>query len=102
MKTLRVVLHTPDVQDFLAENCTDIDAAVEQYRAEYERRLRAQYPDVDVNVEAGETNGMGDYVYVDGWRVTASDCDEIPWIEQPLADMVDDWDWLTVPYTEAS
>jgi hypothetical protein len=94
-RTLELVIHKPDLRDFLSE-CADVAAACEEYRAEYERRLTAAYPEAECVVTLGETNGMGSYYYFDDVRAPGDD-ERIPWIDEIAVQMVNDWSWLTVP-----
>lgn len=98
IKTITVVVDEPSLADFLADT-NDVETACEQYRAEYERRLDEQYPDTLCMVELGETNGMGDDIYINGELNTAGSGefqDEVPWIEYCAIQMVNDWELLTV------
>lgn len=83
--------------DFLAD-CSDPEAACEEYRAEYERRLSALYPEATCSVELGETNGMDTWYWINGERIYSRD--EYPGtlevFEQVADDLVKDWRWLTV------
>jgi hypothetical protein len=97
--SITVELVENDLRDFLAET-SDVDTACEEYRAEYERRLSAQYPDTKCRVELGETNGMDTWYTINGERTTAGSGehqDEIGAIEH-IADQVGNTmeDWLTV------
>ena len=96
--SVEVELNESSLVDFLSET-SDVDVACEEYRAEYERRLRAQYPSAECHVRLGQTDGMYDWYYINGERVTnGSDeyWDELLIIET-IADRVgNDWTWLTV------
>lgn len=93
ISSIEVVLHKPDIIEFLSEH-RDPENAAEQYRAEYERRLREWYPGASIEVILGETNGMENYYYINGMREDHSSCDELAWIEEPMNKMVNDWNWL--------
>jgi hypothetical protein len=89
---IEVTLQESNLAEFLADT-SDVDEACEQYRAEYERRLREAYPDAKVKVSIGNPSGMGDRIYNE--PVELQD-DQQPWVEDVANQMVNDWSWLTV------
>ncbi len=97
--SINVELVENDLRNFLYETA-DVDAACEEYRTEYERRLTAQYPEAECRVELGNTNGMDTWYVINGELTTAGSGEyqnEIPVIEH-IADQVGNTmeDWLTV------
>lgn len=96
--SIEVELVENDMRDFLGE-CSDIDKAVEQYRAEYERRLIEAYPGATVSVTLGNGRaGMNTLYRIndDPADLMPGYEDEIAYIEDIAGGMVEDWDWLTV------
>jgi len=97
--SITVELLENDLREFLVST-SDVDTACEEYRAEYERRLNAQYPEAECLVELGDTNGMDTWYTINGERTTTGSGDhqdEIMIIEH-IADQVGNTmeDWLTV------
>jgi hypothetical protein len=86
---IEITLHTPELLDFL-HDCADPEAAAEEYRAEYERRLTKEYQCADVSVKLNET----DRIYVEP---ESEQEDAIPWIQDVTSGMVTDWSWSTIP-----
>ena len=89
---IEVTLREDDLAEFLAAT-SDVGEACEQYRAEYERRLKEAYPDAEVSVELGDPPGLTNRIYIE--PVELQD-DQQPWVEDVANQMVNDWSWLTV------
>ena len=89
--SINYTIREDDLFEFLADT-SDPAEAVEQYRAEYERRLAEAYPDTEVSVELGNPPGLTDRIMVE----PVDEEDAIPWIQDVGNQMVNDWSWLTV------
>jgi hypothetical protein len=94
--SITVTINESDLADFLAGDNTE--EAMEQYRAEYERRLSEMYEDAECSVELGQTSMSTEY-RINGEPTDAGSGeyqDEIPFIDDIANRMVNDWSWLTV------
>jgi hypothetical protein len=94
-KQITVTINEADLENFLSD-CSDVDEACEQYRAEYERLLNAGDDSIEYTVELAETSGNTEYAF-DGFDADFDEEAETRWIEDIANQLVNDWAWLTVP-----
>jgi len=90
--SIDVTIQANDLADFLADT-SDVETACEQYRAEYERRLKEAYPDAEISVDLGNPPGLSDRIVIEPDELQD---DQQPWVEDIVNMMVNDWSWLTV------
>jgi hypothetical protein len=104
IETIRVTLRDADMRDFLAET-SNVDEAIRQYCQAYANLIKRDYPQADVTVESGETNG-GTFIYINDEKFGTAGSyrlddlgayDGAPERIAYLAEeLTQDWDWLTV------
>jgi hypothetical protein len=102
--SIRVVVNEADLHDFLDET-SDVDQAMNEYVVAYAKLIQCDYPGVEVEVEAGPTNG-GDFIYVNDamfgtfGSYSTEDHGEFDGAPEHIhrlpEELVNDWSWLTV------